>query len=394
MDWLTERRRRWPDLHVYHYAPYEVTALKRLMGKYATREKEMDDLLRTGAFVDLYRVVHQGFVIGTPSYSLKDDRAPLHAASGPGRCCRPADRWWSTSGGSTAGSRGPAAESLDPERDPGVQPGGLRVHLDAPELAARAAARERDRVPARSAPRRHAADSPIPPATLRRRSPGGWWSGAGPGRRRSRRRARLDQLVGWLVEFHRREEKPMWWRMFDRHEMTVEERFDDRDCLAGLIRTERPTWKIARSQGFEYRYDTAQETRRHAGDKCFVAGKELPCRDRGDGRGRGHGGAQVHQPAARPALPHPGRACRCQGDQGGDRPLRRGLGAGRGGVTGGGRPSPPAAAQDRGARRRRAGGRRRRSRWSGSSRSRPGCSRARSAFRVRRARERPTRPRR
>ena len=66
----------------------------------------------------------------------------------------------------------------------------------------------------------------------------------------------------------------MWWRMFERHKATVEELFDDRDCLAGLIRTERPTWKIARSQGFEYRYDTTQETRRHAGDKCFVAGKE------------------------------------------------------------------------------------------------------------------------
>ena len=24
----------------------------------------------------------------------------------------------------------------------------------------------------------------------------------------------------------------MWWRMFERHEVTVEERFDDRDCLA------------------------------------------------------------------------------------------------------------------------------------------------------------------
>ncbi len=67
--------------------------------------------------------------------------------------------------------------------------------------------------------------------------------------------ARLDQLVGWLVEFHRREEKPMWWRKFDRHDMTVEERFDDRDCLAGLTRTARPSWKIKRSLGLEYRYD-------------------------------------------------------------------------------------------------------------------------------------------
>ncbi len=37
----------------------------------------------------------------------------------------------------------------------------------------------------------------------------------------------------------------MWWRKFDRHDMTVEERLEDRDCLAGLTRTVRPEWKIA-----------------------------------------------------------------------------------------------------------------------------------------------------
>ena len=31
-------RRRIPDMHVYHYAPYEPSAFKRLMGRYATRE--------------------------------------------------------------------------------------------------------------------------------------------------------------------------------------------------------------------------------------------------------------------------------------------------------------------------------------------------------------------
>ena len=56
----------------------------------------------------------------------------------------------------------------------------------------------------------------------------------------------LDQLIGWLVEFHRREEKPMWWRMFARHDMTVEERFDDRDCLAALRKTDRPDRQITR----------------------------------------------------------------------------------------------------------------------------------------------------
>jgi len=58
-------------MHVYHYAPYEPSALGKLMGRYGTREAELDDLLRGGVFVDLYRVVRQALVIGSPSYSLK-----------------------------------------------------------------------------------------------------------------------------------------------------------------------------------------------------------------------------------------------------------------------------------------------------------------------------------
>jgi uncharacterized protein len=85
----------------------------------------------------------------------------------------------------------------------------------------------------------------------------------------------LDQLVGWLVQFHRREEKPMWWRKFERHEMSVEQRYDDPECLAGLTRTPKPTWTIKRSLGLEYHWDTAQETKLRPGDKCFVAGTEL-----------------------------------------------------------------------------------------------------------------------
>ena len=38
VDLVHARLREHPDLHVYHYAPYEITALKRLMGRYGTRE--------------------------------------------------------------------------------------------------------------------------------------------------------------------------------------------------------------------------------------------------------------------------------------------------------------------------------------------------------------------
>lgn len=71
VDFLVERRQRWPDMHVYHYAAYEITAMKRIAGAYGTREAELDQLLREQAFVDLYRVVRQGIRIGMPSYSLK-----------------------------------------------------------------------------------------------------------------------------------------------------------------------------------------------------------------------------------------------------------------------------------------------------------------------------------
>ena len=67
-----ERRRRHPDLHVYHYAAYERTALRRLMGEHATREEEIDDLLRSEVLVDLYRVVRQALRASVPSYSIKE----------------------------------------------------------------------------------------------------------------------------------------------------------------------------------------------------------------------------------------------------------------------------------------------------------------------------------
>jgi len=85
IDFMTERRARNPGLHVYHYNHYEPTsldhltelhgtreeALGRLMGRFATREDELDDLFRLGVFVDLYRVVRQAVRAGVESYSIK-----------------------------------------------------------------------------------------------------------------------------------------------------------------------------------------------------------------------------------------------------------------------------------------------------------------------------------
>jgi predicted RecB family nuclease len=44
VDLLVERRQRHPDLHVYHFAPMEKTALGELAARYASREEAVDDL--------------------------------------------------------------------------------------------------------------------------------------------------------------------------------------------------------------------------------------------------------------------------------------------------------------------------------------------------------------
>ncbi|MBM6395277.1 TM0106 family RecB-like putative nuclease [Ochrobactrum anthropi] len=78
VDFVMERLQRFPGLHIYHFAPYEPAALKRLMGRYASREEEIDFLLRSRRFVDLYGVVRNGLRASVESYSIKR-LEPLYA---------------------------------------------------------------------------------------------------------------------------------------------------------------------------------------------------------------------------------------------------------------------------------------------------------------------------
>ncbi|MBE3074789.1 MAG: TM0106 family RecB-like putative nuclease, partial [Actinobacteria bacterium] len=71
IDDLIGRLKADPAMHVYHYAAYEQSALKRLTGRHGTRETELDTLLRGERFVDLYAVVRNGIRISKGSYSIK-----------------------------------------------------------------------------------------------------------------------------------------------------------------------------------------------------------------------------------------------------------------------------------------------------------------------------------
>src|SRR5579862_5445358 len=72
VDFITERRKRYPGLHVYHYANYEKDALRRLAQQHSTREAEVDDLLRGEVMVDLFAVVRRAIAVSEEHYSLKN----------------------------------------------------------------------------------------------------------------------------------------------------------------------------------------------------------------------------------------------------------------------------------------------------------------------------------
>jgi predicted RecB family nuclease len=277
IDWVMVKRQRDPSLHIYHYASYEVSAVSRLSLKYGTREAEVDDLLRSGVFVDLYKVIKQGFIVGTPSYSLKEiERLYMGPRSEDVKSASASvieyQRWldsgeprdWEESSilrgireynwvdcDSTWGLR---SWLLDRQRESGV------AYVPNPFC-------HPDPDPERSEGEGSIAqddNSVLLAARLVERADGATDPKGEP--------ARLDRLIGWMVGFHRREEKPMWWRLFDRHEMTVEERYDDADCLADLVRTDTRPRPIKKSWGLEYRFDPAQDTKLHTGSRCQIAG--------------------------------------------------------------------------------------------------------------------------
>ena len=71
VEYLAERRRRFPDMHVYHYNHTERTSLVRLTTDYGVAELELERQIATGLFVDLFPIVTGAMQVGVESYGLK-----------------------------------------------------------------------------------------------------------------------------------------------------------------------------------------------------------------------------------------------------------------------------------------------------------------------------------
>lgn len=72
MKFLIERRKRYHEFNIYHFAPYESTAVKRLASVHSIYEQEVDELLRSERFIDLHAAFKESLIASVERYSLKD----------------------------------------------------------------------------------------------------------------------------------------------------------------------------------------------------------------------------------------------------------------------------------------------------------------------------------
>lgn len=220
VDSVHERLVVDPALHVYHYAQYEITALRRLMGQYGTREAELDDLLRRGVFVDLLKVVRGGLRVSRPGYGLKELETflPLRRDAEikeGGASIIAFEEWMLT--------RDPEilAEIAAYNREDCVATRLLRDWLlERREDALSAFGPFPPPEPVETKP---LADEKVERAALREAL-----LATGDG---------TSMLAAQLLDYHDRGRKPVYWAFYERREMTPEQLIDDAESIGELEAT-------------------------------------------------------------------------------------------------------------------------------------------------------------
>ncbi len=311
VDFFTAHLEKHPGAHIYHYNHYEITALKRLMGQHRSREDEIDHFLRRGIFVDLYKIVREGIMVSEPGYSLKNlevfympkrvgevknaeqsivvyeawrrTRGPALLkeiedynridCESTASCrdwllgLRPADIPWFAPApledtSPTTGRMCP--KSQDEPQDAAVSGQGhgwpvLGPTGDVLEGTPSEQAREaqNERIKLREALTEEVCgDGGL--GADREGAAGPGWAGKSP-------HSRVKDLLLSLCDFHRREQKPQWWKIFDLANATVSELMEDLECVGGLTLEGLPTPE-KNSLIFRYRFPP-QETKRRAGER-------------------------------------------------------------------------------------------------------------------------------
>ncbi|WP_339872990.1 TM0106 family RecB-like putative nuclease [uncultured Brevundimonas sp.] len=235
IDFIMARWDRFPDLHIYHFGGYETGALKRLMGRYATREDALDRILRGLLTVDLLSVTRQSLRAGVESYSLKK----LEPLYGFMRDTSLPDARLALTRLQTSLELNDLAAIDDADRatvqaynrEDCVSTRHLRGWLE--ELRAERVAGGADIArpdPGDGAPSEKVGqwlatiaplvealtgDVPADPLECTQEQHGRW-------------------LLANMLEWHRREDKATWWEFFRLKDLTAAELIDEKSALSGL----------------------------------------------------------------------------------------------------------------------------------------------------------------
>lgn len=262
IQWVYQRWQEDPKMHIYHYANYEIAACRKLMGRYGVCEYEVDQLLRNEVFVDLYKIVKGGVLLGEPRYSIKNvehlyrGKRETEVGNG-GDSVVVYEQWRELHSRGEQGDTWETSKILSDIRDYNIDDcdstqelvDWLRqqqaehgiVYLGKTEVT------EPD-VKEEVTERTQLRDRLLERVLSELES--------------DPRKAALTENLAWVLEFHRREAKPIFWRLFERLGLSHIELMDDLDCLACCERTEREPFKPtprARNMAYEYRFDPSQE---------------------------------------------------------------------------------------------------------------------------------------
>lgn len=256
VDWVFNRWKSNPGMHVYHYAPYEVSAVRRLSTRRATREDEVDELFRGGVFVDLYHSVRHGLRIGEDSYSIKKVERLYRPKRATGVTTAVDSivqyaRWM----GSGQPRDWTASKILKDIRD-----------YNEDDCKSTAELLQWLRTVAKDNQIHASASTPASPNPERKLPPDAIARGE-IAKELSKRTDIISPTLVDLIDFHRREEKPMWWRMFSREKATSEELRDDPGCIEGVRAVGQP---LVEKQSLvqEYTFDPAQECKLDASGRA------------------------------------------------------------------------------------------------------------------------------
>lgn len=276
IGWVYSRWQQDPHMHIYHYASYEIAACRKLMGRYGVCEYEVDQLLRNEVFVDLYKIVKGGLLLGEPRYSIKNvehlyrSKRDTNVGSG-GDSVIVYEQWRELHALGEQGDTWQTSSILRDIRDYNVDDCNSTQEL-VDWLRQQQASHNIAYLGKTDVVEPEEKEEVTQVTELRERL----LQRAEQEAEKDPRQSALSENLAWMLEFHRREAKPVFWRLFDRLGLSHVELVDDLDCLANCKRTERAPFKPtpkARNLAYEYRFDPTQEFK-GAAKSFYLVGEE------------------------------------------------------------------------------------------------------------------------